>query len=66
MNSIFLKGKTRVEYQTKTRVFSDSSFGPETVTKRNAVQEFYLRTLVFQASQACSMTALHVRRPRSF
>ncbi len=64
MNSIFLYGKTRVEYHTKTRVFSYSNFCPENVTKKNAVQELYLRTIVFQASLACSMTAL--RRPRSF
>ena len=43
MNSI-LKKKMRVENETKTQVWEDSSSCPETWTK-NADQEFSLRTL---------------------
>ncbi len=43
-NSILQNGKMRVENQTKTRVWEDMSWCPETSTK-NAVQEFHLRTV---------------------
>ncbi len=56
-----MKGKNTTQKleSSHTRVIAQKPW-----LKKNAVQEFYLRTFVFQAPQACSMTAL--RRPRSF
>jgi hypothetical protein len=48
MNSILQNRKIRVENQTKTRVWEDSSLCPETSTK-NAIQEFHLRNLTLLA-----------------
>ncbi len=45
MNSILYNGKMRVENQTKTKVWEDSSLCPEISTK-NAFQEFRLRFLL--------------------
>ncbi len=47
MNNILWNGKMRVENQTKTLVWEDSSLCPETLTK-NAVQEFHLRIEMWQ------------------
>ncbi len=48
MNSILQKRKVRVENQTKTRVWEDSSLCPQPSTK-NAIQEFHLRNLTLLA-----------------
>ncbi len=45
MKRILKNGKMRVENQTKTRVWEDSSLCTENSTK-NAVQEFHLRILM--------------------
>ncbi len=45
MNSILKNGKMRVENQTKTRDWEDSSLYPETSTK-NAIKEFHLRSFL--------------------
>ncbi len=49
MNIILWNGKMRVENQTKTRVWEDSSLCPETLTK-NVVQEFHLWTRILTDS----------------
>ncbi len=49
MNIILWNGKMRVENQTKTRVWEDSSLCPETLTK-NVVQEFHLWTQILTDS----------------
>ncbi len=62
MNSILQNVKMRVEKQTKTRVWEDSSLCPETSAK-NAVQE--LRTTQIAETAAKALSYLLKFLPRS-